>query len=114
MGHVFPNNLPFDGTIMENITFNNPEIKTEKIKEVCSVLGLDKFIKAQPKGLESNISTDGKQLSYTMGKKIILARALVSEPKLLILKDPLDEFDIKEIKNIIEYIFDPNSHGQYW
>ena len=107
VGHVFPNNLPFDGTIMENITFNNPEIKNEKIKEVCSVLGLDKFIKSQPKGLESNISTDGKKLSYTMSKKIILARALVSEPKLLILKDPLDEFDIKEIKRIVEYIFDP-------
>ena len=108
VGHVFPNNLPFDGTIMENITFNNPKIRNEKIKEVCSVLGLDKFIKAQPKGFESNISTDGKKLSYTMSKKVILARALVSEPKLLILKDPLDEFDIKEIKTIIEYLFDPN------
>jgi len=107
VGHVFPNNLPFDGSILENITFNNPEVKNEKIKEVCSILGLDNFIKAQPKGLQSNISTDGKQLSYTMSKKIILARALVSEPKLLILKDPLDEFDIKEIKPIIEYLFEP-------
>ncbi len=107
IGHVFPNNLPFDGTIKENITFNNPEIDENKVKEVCVVLGLDGFIKSQPKGLQSNISTDGKQLSYTMSKKIILARALVSEPKFLILKDPLDEFDIKEIKNIIEYLFDP-------
>ncbi|NBC57496.1 MAG: ATP-binding cassette domain-containing protein [Bacteroidetes bacterium] len=107
IGHVFPNNLPFDGSIEENITFNNPEIEEKKVKEVCSVLGLDNFIKAQPKGLQTNISTDGKQLSYTMSKKIILARALVSEPKLLILKDPLDEFDVKEIKTIIKYLFDP-------
>ena len=108
IGHVFPNNLPFDGSIKENITFNNPKIDDKKVKEVCGILGLDDFIKAQPKGLESNISTDGKQLSYTMSKKIILARALVSEPKFLILKDPLDEFDIKEIKKIVEYLFDPN------
>lgn len=107
IGHVFPNNLPFDGSIRENLTFNNPEIDDNRVKEVCEVLGLNNFIKSQTKGLESNISTDGKQLSYTMSKKIILARALVSEPKLLILKDPLDEFDIKEIKRIIEYIFDP-------
>ncbi|RRO17819.1 peptidase domain-containing ABC transporter [Flavobacteriaceae bacterium 14752] len=107
VGHVFPNNLPFDGSIRENITFNNPDIKDSKLKEICEILGLDSFIKAQPRGLESNISTDGKQLSYTMGKKIILARAIVSEPKFLILKDPLDEFDIKEINTIIDYLFDP-------
>lgn len=107
IGHVFPNNLPFDGTIKENITFNNPEISEEKVKEVCGVLGLENFIKSQPKGLQSNISTDGNQLSYTMSKKIVLARALVSEPKLLILKDPLDEFEVKEIKHIVKYLFDP-------
>ncbi|MGX1023974.1 peptidase domain-containing ABC transporter [Psychroflexus sp. MBR-150] len=107
IGHVFPNNLPFDGSIIENITFNNPKINDNKVREVCQVLGLDSFIKSQPKGLQSNISTDGKQLSYTMSKKIVLARALVSEPKLLILKDPLDEFDVKEIKHIVDYLFDP-------
>ena len=107
IGYVFPNNLPFDGSIIENITFNNPKISNKKISEVCDVLGLSPFIKAQPKGLQSNISTDGKQLSYTIGKKIILARALVSEPKLLVLKDPLDEFDIKEINRITKYLFDP-------
>lgn len=107
IGHVFPNNLPFDGSIRENITFNNPRISNQKVNEVCEVLGIDGFIKSQTKGLETTISTDGKQLSYTMSKKIILARALVTEPKLLILKDPLDEFDLKEIKRIVEYLFDP-------
>jgi ABC-type bacteriocin/lantibiotic exporter with double-glycine peptidase domain len=106
VGHVFPNNLPFDGTIRENITFNNPKISEEKLREILKVLGLEKFVKSQAKGLETVISSDGNQLSYTAKRKIILARALVTEPKFLIMKDPLNEFDEKEIDRILAYIFD--------
>lgn len=107
IGFVFPNNSPFDGTIRENMTFNNPNISEDKIREVCEILGIDKFVKNLPKGLDSHISTDGKQLSYTMSRKIVIARALIIDPKILILKDPLDEFDKSEIKAITNYIFDP-------
>jgi ABC-type bacteriocin/lantibiotic exporter with double-glycine peptidase domain len=107
IGFVLPNNTPFDGTIRENITFNNPEIPEDIIQEVCQVLGIDKFVKTLPKGLETHINSDGKQLSYTMTKKIVIARALIANPKILILKDPLDEFDNKEIEDITAYIFDP-------
>jgi len=108
IGFVFPNNSPFDGTIKENITFKNPEIPDKRIKEVCRVLGIDKFIKTLPEGLETHINTDGKQLSYTMSRKLVIARALIIKPKVLILKDPLDEFDDTEIEKITEYIFNKN------
>jgi len=107
IGFVFPNNSPFDGSLKENITFNNPNVSDEKIKEVCQVLGIDKFIKNLPQGINSHISSDGKQLSYTMSRKLVIARALIIQPKILILKDPLDEFDEDEIKAITHYIFDP-------
>ncbi len=107
IGFVLPNNSPFDGTIRENITFNNPEIPDYRVKEVCKVLGIDKFLKTLPKGMETHITTDGKQLSYTMSRKLVIARALIVKPKVLILKDPLDEFDNKEIDDITSYIFDP-------
>lgn len=107
IGFVFPNNSPFDGTIKENITFNNPEISEDRIKEVCAVLGIDKLIKILPQGLETHITTDGKQLSYTMTRKLVIARALMINPKILILKDPMDEFDKQEIEKITAYIFDP-------
>lgn len=106
IGFVLPNNTPFDGTIRENITFNNPEIPEKRVKEVCKVLGIDKFIKTLPEGIETHINTDGQQLSYTMTRKIVIARALTSDCKVLILKDPLDEFDEKEIEAITRYIFD--------
>lgn len=107
IGFVFPNNSPFDGTIRENITFNNPEISEERLNEVCRVLGINKFIKTLPKGIETHITTDGKQLTYTMSRKIVIARALVINPKVLILKDALNEFDSEEIDAITRYIFDP-------
>jgi len=107
VGFVFPNNSPFDGTIRENITFNNPRTSEEKVKEICQVLGIDKFIKTLPEGMDTHITTDGQQLSYTMSRKLVIARALAIDPKVLILKDPLDEFDDEEIEKITDYIFDP-------
>lgn len=106
IGFVFPNNSPFDGTIRENITFNNPQIPEERVREICEVLGIAKLIKKFPKGIDTHITTDGKQLSYTMTRKLVIARALAVNPKILILKDPLDEFDDDEIKSIMDYIFD--------
>lgn len=107
MGFVFPNNSPFDGTIRENITFNNPRTSEEKIKEICQVLGIDKLVKTLPKGMDTHITSDGQQLSYTMSRKLVIARAFAVDPKVLVLKDPLDEFDDNEIEAIMKYIFDP-------
>jgi ABC-type bacteriocin/lantibiotic exporter with double-glycine peptidase domain len=106
VGFVFPTNTPFDGTIRENITFNNPNITEAKLKEICEVLGIIDFIKSLPLGIDTHISSDGKQLSYSMTRKIVIARALAINPKILILKDPLDEFDESEINKITDYIFD--------
>ncbi len=110
IGFVFPNNSPFDGTIRENITFNNPRVSEDRLKEICDVLGISKLIKTLPEGIDTHITTDGKQLSYTMTRKLVIARALAVNPKILILKDPLDEFDEDEIKAITEYIFDKKHH----
>lgn len=107
IGFVFPNNSVFDGTIRENITFNNPRTSEDKVKEICNVLGIDKLIKTLPKGMDTHIITDGQQLSYTMSRKIVIARALAIDPKVLILKDPFDEFDDEEIESITKYIFAP-------
>ena len=106
VGHVFPDILPFDGTIKDNLVFNNETISDKKIKDVCKALGLQDFIKSQEKGLETFITTDGKKLSYTILRKLMLARAILADPKFLVLKDPLDEFDDEEIEFISDYIFD--------
>ncbi|MFG6687391.1 peptidase domain-containing ABC transporter [Mariniflexile sp. HNIBRBA6329] len=97
---------PFEGTIRENLTFGNPNVPDEKIYDILDKVGLTKFIREQNMGLQTIISPKGGQLPYTIAKKIILARAIIKEPKILLLEDPLDRFNQSEMKSIINYLTD--------
>jgi ABC-type bacteriocin/lantibiotic exporter with double-glycine peptidase domain len=98
---------PFEGTLKENITFGNPEITKEDILWVLDVTGLTKVVKEMEDGLDTVIYPEGKQISYTVAKKIVLARSLVKKPKLLVLRDPLDQFDEDETTRIMDFLTDP-------
>ena len=108
IGQVLPEQSPFEGTILENITLGNPEISRTHINEIIKEIGLLEFIKEQSQGLNTIIHSEGKQIPHTMSKRIILARALVNKPKLLLLKDPLEHFEPKEAKQIIDYLTHPD------
>ncbi|MGM0634705.1 MAG: peptidase domain-containing ABC transporter [Bacteroidota bacterium] len=109
VGHSLLSNLPFEGTIYENIAFNNPQVKRSDIDWVIDQLDLGDFIKYNAKGIHSVIATNGRDIPYTVAKKIMLARAIVTKPKLLILKDPLAEFNEVEIKRIVSFLFNPEN-----
>jgi len=98
---------PFEGTLKENITFGNPEITKEDILWVLDVTGLAKVVKEMEDGLDTVIYPEGKQISYTVAKKIVLARSLVKKPKLLVLRDPLDQFYEDETTRIMDFLTDP-------
>jgi ABC-type bacteriocin/lantibiotic exporter with double-glycine peptidase domain len=99
---------PFEGTLRENITFGDSSITDEDVFWAVEKVGLSEFVKQSSKGLNTIIKPEGKQLSYTKAKKIILARAIVMKPKVLILEDPLDQFEIEEAKQIINFLTDKN------
>ncbi|SFW20831.1 peptidase domain-containing ABC transporter [Cellulophaga fucicola] len=94
----------FEGTIRENITFGNKDISDATIYNTFENLGLTPFLKQQPNGLNTMLIPEGKQISYTATKKLVLARAVVKQPKLLILENPLDLFDSQEATAIINYL----------
>ncbi|CAM1360452.1 ABC-type bacteriocin/lantibiotic exporter, contains an N-terminal double-glycine peptidase domain [Tenacibaculum sediminilitoris] len=106
LGLSFSEESPFEGTIKENVTFGNKNITDEEIHAVFKIVGLTDFLKQQPKGLDTYLKPEGKLIGYTIAKKIILARAIVKKPKLLILEDPLDQFEKQEVKDIINFITD--------
>lgn len=99
--------LPFEGTFRENIIFNDSSISDDEIFSVIDNVGLRVFVKSLPKGLNTMLYPEGKQISYTISKKIILARAIIKKPKLLILEDSLDQFEAKEVDAIIDYLSNP-------
>ncbi|WP_338359245.1 ABC transporter ATP-binding protein, partial [Yeosuana marina] len=104
LGLSLSEETPFEGTIRENVTFGNLDISDELIYETFENLGLTDFLKQQPQGLNSILNPEGKQIAYTVTKKLVLARAIVKKPKLLILEDPLDQFQKQEAKKIIEFL----------
>jgi len=104
LGLSLPEEVLFKGTIKENLTFGDTSITEAIIQDLLNVLGLESFIKNQSMGLESNVNSEGKYISNSVRKKLILARALLHQPKCLILEDPLDIFAIEETKKIIDYL----------
>ena len=122
IGLVTAQETPFEGTILENITCNNPEIKMDKVNELLDKLKLTDAIKALPKGLDTQISSEGKQINSSTIQKIILARCIINDPRLLFLENPLDKIDEENSKEILEYLCEEQqpwtlvvvSKNNYW
>jgi len=106
LGMSLTEETPFEGSIKDNLTLGNPDITDHAIFEVLENVGLMDFIKDLPNGLKTILYPDGKQMSHTVSKKLILARAILKKPKLLILEDALDRFNPIETNAIISYLTD--------
>jgi ATP-binding cassette, subfamily B, bacterial len=78
----------FLGTLWENITMGNPSPGLEKIIECCSHAGLGEFIAGLPRGFDSLLDPAGKRLPKSVVQKILLVRAVVAGPRLLLLEAP--------------------------
>ena len=104
IGTIINGETPFEGTILENITFNNPTISHEDIKWAIESVKLGSFIKSLPKGLDTKIFPEGRQLSSSNAQKILLARSIINKPKILFFEDALDRMDAPIAKEIIDFL----------
>ncbi|MDB9755225.1 ATP-binding cassette domain-containing protein [Winogradskyella sp.] len=109
LGLALSDETPFEGSILDNITFGDTDITQAEIDDVIKNTKLSQFIKESEKGINTIIYPEAKQTSYTVAKKIILARAIVKKPKLLILEDPLEHFEKDEALELIKFLTD-SSH----
>jgi ABC-type bacteriocin/lantibiotic exporter with double-glycine peptidase domain len=94
----------FEGTLLENITFNNPSVSIEDVKWAIESVQLTSFIKSLPNGLDTPIFPEGKQLSSSNAQKILLARSIIRKPKILFYEDPTSTMDEAEANEIIDFI----------
>jgi ABC-type bacteriocin/lantibiotic exporter with double-glycine peptidase domain len=104
IGSIIHSETPFEGTILENITFKDTTIPFEDIKWAIDGVQLSSFIKSLPKGLDTRIFPEGKQLSSSNAQKILLARSIIHRPKILFYEDPTDSMDEKVANEIIDFI----------
>ncbi len=101
---IITGETPFEGTILENITFNNPAVSQEDLKWAIESVKLGDFIKSLPKGLDTKIFPEGRQLSSSDAQKILLARSIINKPKILFYEDALDKMDDDDAKEVIDFI----------
>ncbi len=109
LGLSMKEETPFEGTIRDNISFGDPDIGDNEILEALERVGLTSFLRLQQEGLQTILYPEGKQMSYTVAKKIVLARAIVKKPKVLILEDALDQFNDDETNHIIDFLTEPSN-----
>lgn len=119
---IIQGETPFEGTLIENITFNDPTINEEQIRWSIEAAELTSFIRTLPNGLDTEILPEGKQLSSSNAQKILIARSIVRKPKVLFYEDPTDRMDDETAKQIIDFICQPQhkwtvlvtSTNPYW
>lgn len=104
IGSIIHGETPFEGTILENITFNDSTIPFENIKWAIDGVQLSSFVKSLEGGLDSKIYPEGKQLSSSNAQKILLVRSIIHKPKVLFYEDPTDSMDEKVANEIIDFI----------
>ncbi|RXR18951.1 ABC transporter ATP-binding protein [Flavobacterium amnicola] len=109
IGFIALNESPFDGTIYENITNNNPAITLEQVHDVLEKVKLTENIKNLPKGLDTHLFPQGKQINSSVIQKIMLARCIINNPQVLFLEDPIDKADETTAKAIIDFLTSPEN-----
>jgi ABC-type multidrug transport system fused ATPase/permease subunit len=109
LGLSLSEETPFEGTLRENVTFGDLSISDDRIFEIFEKIGLMSYIRDLHQGLNTVLYPEGKRISKTVAKKIILARAILKNPKVLILEEPLDEFNTIEFEEIVKYLADKNN-----
>jgi len=107
IGYVPQNIKLMNASIKENIAlgFKTEEIDLDKINEVIIAVQLSKFIEDLPKGLNTYVGDNGSQISVGQKQRIGLARALYSNPSLLILDEATASLDTQTEINVMESIY---------
>jgi ATP-binding cassette, subfamily B, bacterial len=93
VGIVFDDTFLFSDTVRENIAFADPRAEMEAVQRAARLAGADEFIEAMPDGYDTVIGEHGFSLSGGQRQRLAIARAILADPRVLILDDATSSVD---------------------
>jgi subfamily B ATP-binding cassette protein MsbA len=93
LGVVMQDNFLFDGTVADNIRFSRPDATAAEIREAARIAHCQEFVEGFPQGYDTVVGERGIKLSGGQRQRIAIARAILADPRLLILDEATSSLD---------------------